>query len=142
MVTNNYTEYYLNKIRSGPLYNIEYTFSYTERHFDKLISEEFQTRPEIFCSNQRVTCYLRIWGISQWVLVNPRFLNRRKHILKKKLIFDIKCVGWKIKKKTWHWRNFLCIICISFVTITFITWSKSREIIWKFLIHFWPSGFF
>ena len=55
--------------------------------------------------------YSTIWGIPQWVFVNPSFLNRRKPLLKKRLIFDIKCVGCKIWKKNRvaHWRNFVSI---------------------------------
>ena len=65
-------------------------------------------------------------------------------VARKKIIFDIKCVGCKnFKKKIApHTEETLCLsFDTSFGTITLITWSI-REIIWLFLVHFEPSGIF
>ena len=87
---------------------------------------------------QSVTCYLTIWDIPQWVWVNLRSWNRRKPLLNKKTYFWYKMRRLQNFEKNLA-PNTLCLsFDTSFTTITSITWSKSREIIKRFFVHFGP----
>ena len=77
-------------------------------------------------------------------LNQPTLFISGKTFTKKKLFLDIKCVGWEnLKKLASHTGETLCqSFETSSGTITRITLSKTREIILRFLVHFWAFRFF